>query len=78
MFFLTRFILGVRKEIKRIRWISIDEVWPKSFKILLFCLVFFVFFLSLDSLITWFLKWLEIDQPVEEVTLILKGKIYGS
>lgn len=59
MFFLKTWFLGIKKEIKRIRWTNIDDVWVKTFKVILFCLVFFVFFITIDTIIAILINWLE-------------------
>lgn len=49
---------GISNEIKRIRWPSRQDLASKSGKVLLFVVLFALFFVAAEFVITWLLKWI--------------------
>jgi len=49
-------ISGIVTEVKRIRWPSIADLVDKSAKVLFFCFLFAIFFMTCEALVAAFLK----------------------
>ncbi len=52
---ISRFFSGVATEIKRIRWPKFSELMADTGKVLVFCILFAIFFVLCDLVVSKFL-----------------------